>query len=319
MLDDTDAASADTEDSGNDAGTETTRRASPDRSTIAFPYTHLEDAVSVARALYNSGVAISRDQVAGILGLPPTSGGFSLKINSARMFGLIELSDGKYQLSQLGERILSSDDSEARNARREAFLKVELYQKTFETYRGRILPARPTGLENAFESFGVAPKQKDKARLAFERSAQFAGFFHAGKERLVEPIIAGSPAPNGRQPSEPPVAPAKTEPPIREELPGAAQQLLIRGLLERMPAPATGWPLTERARWLRALAVNLAMIYGENDDGEISIQVPTKPVAAPAAPAASTKATAQAAPKPQAAALPDPTSGSGDLDDEIPF
>ena len=252
-------------------GGEPSKRAAPERSTIAFPYTHLEDAAGVARAVYEKGAPLSRDQVAGVLGMAPTSGGFSLKINAARMFGLIDNQEGKYAISHLGERILSSDETESRAARREAFLKVELYQKAVETYRNRILPARPQGLENAFVSFGVPPKQKDKARLAFERSALFAGFFHAGKERLVEPIISGST--NGNRtgndyaPETADVITTKTVQP--------ADHRLIRGMLDLLPDLESGWSLPERARWLKALAVNLAMIYGKEGESDVTVEIPT--------------------------------------------
>ena len=82
MLDDTDTASADTREGEAD----TTKRASPDRSTIAFPYTHLEDAVTVAKAIFESGTALSRDQLAAVMGLSPTVGSFSLKLGAARTF-----------------------------------------------------------------------------------------------------------------------------------------------------------------------------------------------------------------------------------------
>jgi hypothetical protein len=42
---------------------------------------------------------------------------------------------------------------------------------------------------------GVAPKQKGKARQAFQRSANSAGYFWSGPNRLVRPAIKGSAAP----------------------------------------------------------------------------------------------------------------------------
>ena len=280
MLDDTEANAnktdtPDSDEAENDARHDGAKRASHDRSAINFPYTHLEDALFIAHALFEGGgVPLSRDQIAGILNAAPSSGGFALKISAAKAFRLVETIDGKFKLSDLGARMLSSDESEIRKARREAFLNIELYQKTFDHYRNRNLPPRPHGLENAFVSFGVPPKQKDKARLAFERSAQFAGFFHAGKDRLVEPIIPALPPANGRQAHEASTRSSGVEVPIADLLPTAAQQLLIKGLLERLPHPNEKWTLNERARWLRALAVNLAMIYGAEDDGEITITSP---------------------------------------------
>jgi hypothetical protein len=307
------------------------RRAAPARSEIAFPYTHLEDAVTVARAICDNGSALSRDQIAGVLGLPAANGGFSLKIGAARTFRLIEAVDGRYQLTELGIRILSSDEAEARAARRDAFLGVELYQKTFETFKGRPLPSRPAGIESAFVEFGVAPKQKDKARLAFERSAQFAGFFYAGKDKLVEPII-NSPFSSGGRASEITQS-ADKEPPVERLPPAAALEPLIKGLLDRLPIAGKDWSLNDRAWWLRALAVNFAIIYGKEGEGEITITAPSKagvllqkvhalsePAAskpAPVIPSAGMGASARATLKPESGGWD--TSAGGGLDDEIPF
>jgi hypothetical protein len=51
-----------------------------------------------------------------------------------------------------------------------------------------ILPA--ASLEREIVELGVAEKQKDKARQVFERSADQAGFFEHGPNRLVMPGIA---------------------------------------------------------------------------------------------------------------------------------
>lgn len=322
MLNDTEASDAAENDHAAAEGMEGevrhdyAKRSPHDRSAIVFPYTHLEDALTVPQALSERGVPLSRDQIAGVLNVVPTNGSFGLRISGARTFRLIESIEGKFKLSDLGERILSSDENEARNARREAFLGIELYQKTFETFRNKNLPPRPLGLEFAFVEFGVPPKQKDKARLAFERSAQFAGFFHAGKDRLVEPIIPGASSSNGRQAHEASVGSGRMEVPIADPLPTAAQQLLIKGLLERLPHPDEKWTVNERARWLRALAVNLAMIYGAEDDSEITIAVPSPPSKA----AAFIKKADEAGYVPRTREPPTSQAASAaDLDDEIPF
>lgn len=290
------------------------KRSAPDRSTVVFPYTHLEDALTIAQAIHENAVPLNRAQIAGLMQADPSSGGFSLKIGSARTFRLIESIDGRYKVTDLAERMLSSDETEARRARREAFLNAELYEKVYETYRNKPLPSRPVGLENAFVQFGVAPKQKDKARLAFERSAHFAGFFHAGKDRLVEPIIAeGSSSHRTVVESGGVVSMANTL--QKDGMPPAAQQLLIKGLLERLPSPTETWSLDERVRWLRALAVNLAMIYGEKN--EVEIVVGAAPIRAVVNATARTQV--QSVSGPQTLKPTTASSGETELDDEIPF
>jgi hypothetical protein len=247
------------------------------RSDIAFPYIGLDDATLIAQAIFNNGASLSRDQIAGVMGLTG-NGSFSLRIAAARMFGLIDSApDGKYILTDLGNSIMSTDEYEAKFARKEAFLRVPLYQKTYETFRNRNLPHRPHGLEQAFVTFGVSPKQKDKARQAFERSAQAAGFFDVSRDRLVEPIIA-------------PAMPAGTKSItlsgniIEQEEPAAAaapialdatQEPLIHGLLKRMPPIGTDWPLKDRVKWLRTLAGNLDAVYTNKDfpDDQIELKI----------------------------------------------
>jgi hypothetical protein len=69
-----------------------------------------------------------------------------------------------------------------------------------------------------------------------------------------------------------------------EDLPtnGGRSDLLIRGLVERLPAIDETWPLAERAKWLRTAATIFALVYrtGEGEEGEIGVAL-TKPEAVP--------------------------------------
>lgn len=69
-----------------------------------------------------------------------------------------------------------------------------------------------------------------------------------------------------------------------EEVPanGGGSDLLIRGLVERLPAIDETWPLAERAKWLRTAATIFALVYrtGEGEEGEIGVAL-TKPEAVP--------------------------------------
>lgn len=163
------------------------------RSTIAFPYGDMSDAIRIAEALLKGGgMAMTRDQLAAVMGQAPGSGSFNMKVNTARTFGVLDNSGGKYQLTELGFEI--ADPARQREAMAQAFLNVELYRRTFDEFRGKRLPPRPHGLERAFVTFGVAPKQATNARLAFEKSARAAGFFpNAEEDRLVEPLAMPHP------------------------------------------------------------------------------------------------------------------------------
>lgn len=156
------------------------------RSTIEFPYLDLDAAVDVARAVYNRAgrSPCEIDELAAQMG-QTVSGAFRLKIATTRLFGLIEKEGSRsFRLSPIGQRVVQGD-TEA-EARADAFLAVPLYRAIFDQYRGHLLP--PTkALEREMVTLGVAPKQADKARQAFERSARQAGFFAHGEDRLVQP------------------------------------------------------------------------------------------------------------------------------------
>lgn len=243
------------------------------QSSIQFPYMDLEAGITVARAmLTGGGVALSRDQLAGVMNLVAGSGNFVQKVATARIFGLITFNGGKYELTNLGFSIVDSDDKRQKAARAEAFLNVPLYKRTYEEFRGKQLPPRP-GLEQAFVKFGVSAKQKTNARLAFDKSANQAGFFSNGPERLIEPIIGISPmSDRGR-------AAAAEDDDDRdastERGPAAFDSSLhpfIQGLLDTLPEPQTNWAVEGRAKWLQAAANIFDLIY----KGSGNIQITAK-------------------------------------------
>src|SRR5207302_3959185 len=61
-----------------------------EQSAIAFPYMDLDAGIAVARAIHGAGgVALTRDQLAGVMNLAAGSGNFVLRVAAARLFGLI--------------------------------------------------------------------------------------------------------------------------------------------------------------------------------------------------------------------------------------
>jgi hypothetical protein len=240
------------------------------QSTIGFPYRELDTGVAVALAMIGAGgVALTTEQLAGVMGLQAGSGNFVVKIMTARMFGLISNTGGKYALTDIGFAILDKDEKRQRAARAQAFLNVPLYKRTYEEFRGKQLPPRH-GLEQAFARFGVSAKQVGVARLAFEKSATQAGYFAAGTDRLIEPIIGGlAPPPaqddgGGNGGGKRPV----------EENDGthvSGFHPFIQGLLDRLPEPDTTWTIEGRAKWLMAAANCFDLLY--KGSGEIHIKV----------------------------------------------
>jgi hypothetical protein len=241
-----------------------------EQSAIQFPYGDLDDAISVARGIMScGGMPCAADQLAAALKQTPTSGTFRMKLSTARTFGLVETIQGKYQLTELGFSI--TDANRERAAKADAFLKVPLYRKVYEEFRNRPLPPRPLALEHAFVGFGVAAKQKDKARLAFDRSAQQAGYFdHGSRDRLIRPPVAGI---SGQAGDSTEIGRSQDDN-TGDRFGGGgfngsgggttirgAMHPFIQGLLDSLPEPNTNWAEEGRAKWLQAAANIFDLMY----------------------------------------------------------
>jgi len=253
------------------------------QSSIAFPYQDLETAISVARAIMGAGgVALTREQLAGVLGQTVGSGSFVTKVATTRTFGLIDFVASKYELTDLGHAILDKNERTQKAARAQAFLYVPLYKRVYEEFRGRQLPPRPNGLEQAMVTFGVAAKQKTNARLAFDKSANQAGFFPAGNERLIEPIMPGPAGPTGPAGTST-IGGAGPNGPLGPQGDGEGGGYrqndtqsggydlhpFIQGLLDSLPEPGTNWAIEGRSKWLQTAANIFDLIY--KGSGEIEI------------------------------------------------
>jgi hypothetical protein len=241
----------------------------PGRSTIKFPYLDLEDAMAVAKGVHDvGGNSCQRDALAAHFDVASNGGGFNLRLITAKMFGLIGYDKGQVSLTTLGQRIL--DPQKAKAARAESFLAVPLYKALYDEYKGNLLPANQ-GLENTIERLGVAPKQKDKARQVFQRSATQSGFFAYGNNRLVMPTIKGSVE------VETPKEEDKGKGAKDDDGSGEERKLLhpfIQGLLDKLPKAESEWSIEARKKWLQTAANIFDLMYSSADnDGELSIKV----------------------------------------------
>jgi hypothetical protein len=161
------------------------------RSLIAFPYTPLRDAEAVSGMLSQKLPGHgSPEQLAGHMAQTPTSGTFRTKVATARIFGAVTVTRGRIELTDLGKRLADPQSKEA--ARVEAFLHVPLFQKLYENHKTGPLPD-DEGLETEIIQAGVSRKQADRARQAFRRSAEQAGFFKTAKDRLILPSTGMKP------------------------------------------------------------------------------------------------------------------------------
>ncbi len=240
-----------------------------ERSTIGFPYLDLDDSVEIAKAVHTlGGSACQWDQLAAHFEAAANGGGFRMRLQTAKMFGLLNYDRGMVTLTPLGSRL--SDPGQERAARAEAFLKIPLYNKVHEDYKGATLPP-PTGLETAMVNMGVTPKQKTKARQVFERSAKQAGFFDFGTSRLVMPSIKGS---TGPAPAPSPEPEPEEEPERKKKREGGDERHpLIEGLLKELPVPQTEWTTEDRKKWLEMASAIFNVVYKDSDNNRGSLRV----------------------------------------------
>lgn len=256
-----------TDDAGESSHEMETRRVH-NRSTVAFPYGDLDDAVEIAQAIHrNAGMQCSLDQLAGWMHHTTSSGAFRLKIATARVFGVIEGEREVIRLTALGRRLV--DPQQAAVARADAFLAVPLYQRIHDRYRGHPLP-RDVALEREMVGFGVAEKQKAKARQAFHRSAEQAGFYVHGRERLILPAGAGAIPAHTEQATDAAAGHRPQDRPPAGAFGGGGGELppldpLLQGLLQRLPAPGSPWPSTQRKLWLDTLTNVISLLYPDGD------------------------------------------------------
>jgi len=241
------------------------------RSSIAFPYMDLNEAITLAKAIHNNvGTGTcSAEQLAPWVKQSPTSSGFRSRLGASRLFGLINTDrSDSLSLNELGRLVV--DAKREREGRARAFLNVPLYAAVHDKFKGSVLP--PTAaLQKELIALGVASTLSDTARRVLERSAEQAGFFEAGRDRLVMPGFV----PQG-EPSEPTVD--KTSSDAGGNGGDGTDQLgldpLLIALLKKVPSHDKGWPGPARVRWFRTFAMNVSQIYdGDGEPVEMKIEL----------------------------------------------
>lgn len=241
------------------------------RSTISFPYMDLSASLEVAKAAFerNGSADCQLDELAAQMKLSPTSSGFRVRVAAARMFGLVNAARGSDYISVTDLGLRSVENSTARKARADAFLRIELFKRVYDEFKGRSLPLA-AGLERQMEAFGVAPKQAERARQILERSAETAGFFESGRDRLVRPAGLGSES-TAEQNTEEPPRKTSSRPSHNGNRPwrgedSKAVDPLITALFSHLPPRGTAWPKAERDAWLGLVKGTLDFIYCDDDE-----------------------------------------------------
>lgn len=236
-------------------GTESKR----EKSGVAFAYSPLGDVLEVARVVERRGHSCTVDEIAAGLDQQMTSGAFRTKMSAARLYGVIDISRQMVTLTDIGRRMLSPETQVPALA--EAFMRVPLNRMVYEQFAGSTLPP-DQGIEAAIRRFGVPEKQTSRARQVLIRSAETAGFFSTGRNRLVRPAASNVP-------TEPPAGPgtgSQNRGGSGAETVPMAEHHLIKGLIEKLPAEGERFTAAQRQRWLNAAKVNLDLIYADDDE-----------------------------------------------------
>ena len=116
------------------------------------------------------------------------------------------------------------------------------------------------------EGMGVAPKQKDKARQVFLRSAKQAGLLELAADRLTPP-------PNLSPGVAPSPVPSQTPASRTGGCGGAGDHPFIQGLVNKLPDPDSEWDLTARAKWLTTAANIFDLMYQSGPDTGIWVRL----------------------------------------------
>jgi hypothetical protein len=223
------------------------------RSTISFPYNDLASAAELAKAIFaNVGTGACEDgQLAAWTNQSDKSSTFRVQIYAARIFGIISGEGSTHKLTDLGLELV--DPSKEALAKVKAFLNVPLYLSVYERFKSGTLPPAPA-LELEMIALGVAPKQGERARQVFERSAEQAGFFLHGRARLVKPGILEKPLELQKKDG------AGSQ---KEEQSSSAVDPLVSALIKKIPPTGTEFTREARIRWLQMMEMALQDAYGE--------------------------------------------------------
>ncbi|MBI3431462.1 MAG: hypothetical protein HY018_04510 [Hydrogenophilales bacterium] len=242
--------------------------ATAERSTIEFPYSDLDSAIEIVRGVHEvGGTACEYDQLAAHMGLEAKGGGFRIRVTSAKIYGLLNYErGGRTSLTDLGIKII--DPQSDKPARAEAFLKVPLFAKVFEEFKGRQLPPQ-AGLERAMITYGVGAKVAKNARQVLMRSAKQAGYFDLSQDRLTAPPIRETEREEKKQ-----KPPGETDKKTGGDDGGSRLHPAFQLLLQTLPDPGTEWDAKQRMNWLVMANSAFNMIYkSEQDAKEIEINL----------------------------------------------
>ena len=234
---------------------------------MGFPIVPLKDVIEMVTLIARNGGVRGFDDIADDLGQVRSSGAFRGRTAAGRMYGAVETVGGELVLTELGRR-MASPPTQA-EALAEAFLNVELYEKLFHRYEpdGGRLPAIKL-LDNDVALLGVLPQRAEKARQVFMRSAETAGYFRSGRDRLIRPTtgngtssFVAAPGSIASMPAQPP-EPAEAPHVSSAEAVSVGEHWLVKALVAELPPRDEPPTPAQLRRFMDAMRINLEIIYG---------------------------------------------------------
>lgn len=160
------------------------------RAGKPYPQVSLEQALSIAYEIKakNAGNPWATDDVAAAVGRSAKTNEFYYLTAASRDFGLTEGTRNTAQISltELGRRaVYARTPEEEAAAKKEAFLRVEIFKKVLDYYKGSDLPEMKY-LGNTLErEFGLAPEYHEEFSRLFRENCEYLGIT-AGQEEALD-------------------------------------------------------------------------------------------------------------------------------------
>ncbi|MGI8654340.1 MAG: hypothetical protein ACR2LC_03895 [Pyrinomonadaceae bacterium] len=145
-----------------------------------FPAVSLEEALKIPYAIKekNGGNPWATDQVANAVGLKVKNTDFFYLAGSAVSYGITlgGWKADKIEITELGKEIVYAPDSTAEKIKKiEAFLKIEVFRKVLDHYKGSNLPEMKY-LGNTLErDFELPPETHEEFSKQFRKNCEYIG------------------------------------------------------------------------------------------------------------------------------------------------
>lgn len=148
--------------------------------TRPYPRRSLEDCVKIAQVIKdkNGGEPWATPEVAKAIGASKGSSTFYYWTAASRDFGLTEgtRDTATIGLRERGRQIVYAASPEAQaEAKREAFLSIDVFRRVVEHYKGAKLPDKQWLSNTLTQTFGLQPEVHDEFIELFQANAKYVG------------------------------------------------------------------------------------------------------------------------------------------------